>query len=542
MEQLLNYGQLGFYSYCEVTQVILKIKSKKEYWNYFTNIECKRTFTKKTEREWLTSKPISINSNVQVLISKQVITIEDLKWIWNNAQENQVWCYDDDEAKLDNVFPVSSKFVPETDPTGSKISDNTLVPLELMLYGSNFNGNYYICELFSTKQYLKNLLSASDIEKVQRNIKKTHVIFDIKRLSDRIGNIICKLPVEVLQSNYKSLSPERGIRGTFTKDDAVKVNKKYNLQIICENDLMLIENRIISFTLDSETKSYEFEIPPNHYKNTIIVSDTSSGIVHYMAIRDYSFGSDYYSTITPPQYIIQAALERTINVNGKQEKINLNNISGSGEIFLDKEVCEIELRKQLWRDSYSNEHCFFSAYRAGDQIKAKEDIINIINDKELLWDLKEIWLIDPYLSAQDILETVVYSKKYQISLKCLTNIGAINRNVCTRGNDMLGFKTRFEETKKKYYQQLYKAIPQDSDLGLEFRTIHGNCGGTFHDRYLILKYGINKCRAWSLGISVNSLGASHHIVQIVETPTTVSQIIEEIWNQTSGDECLIYKH
>lgn len=85
------------------------------------------------------------------------------------------------------------------------------------------------------------------------------------------------------------------------------------------------------------------------------------------------------------------------------------------------------------------------------------------------------------------------------------------------------------------------AIPADSDLSLEYRTIYKNYGSSFHDRYLILKYGINRCRAWSLGISVNTLGKSHHIVQIVNTSSEVFCIIQEIWNKEDNDDCLIYK-
>ena len=67
-------------------------------------------------------------------------------------------------------------------------------------------------------------------------------------------------------------------------------------------------------------------------------------------------------------------------------------------------------------------------------------------------------------------------------------------------------------------------------------------GIPFHDRYLILKYGLNKSGAWSLGISVNSLGKSHHIIQIVQSPMDVIETIDAIWNQSLGEGCLIYKN
>lgn len=101
---------------------------------------------------------------------------------------------------------------------------------------------------------------------------------------------------------------------------------------------------------------------------------------------------------------------------------------------------------------------------------------------------------------------------------------------------------RFVITKNSFTKHLNNCIPLDTDLKIDYRTVRGNHGKTFHDRYLILKYGINKCRVWSLGISVNSLGKSHHIIQIVETPSAVAGIFDEIWKETDYEECKIYSN
>jgi hypothetical protein len=79
-------------------------------------------------------------------------------------------------------------------------------------------------------------------------------------------------------------------------------------------------------------------------------------------------------------------------------------------------------------------------------------------------------------------------------------------------------------------------------MKLEFRTVGGDYCTPFHDRYLILKYGINRPRVWSLGISVNSLGKNHHIIQIVESPMDVISTVEEIWNSSKVDDSLIFKN
>lgn len=172
LEDLLKYGKIGFYTNCEVTQIILHIKSSGKYWNYFTHIECNERYTQPMKTTWLTSAPKSISPDMQILIGKQIISVEDMLNIWNNAEESQHWSYKTDDALLDKIFWSPPKFIPETDPTGNIDSENTLVPLEEMLYGSNHSGNYYICELFSKKEYFNKILDEKTIKKYKKKFLK----------------------------------------------------------------------------------------------------------------------------------------------------------------------------------------------------------------------------------------------------------------------------------------------------------------------------------------------------------------------------------
>ena len=58
----------------------------------------------------------------------------------------------------------------------------------------------------------------------------------------------------------------------------------------------------------------------------------------------------------------------------------------------------------------------------------------------------------------------------------------------------------------------------------------------------MIKYQLNKTRVWSLGTSVNSVGKSHHIVQIVESPMLIDDFFDEEWSQTDTDKCKIYDY
>ena len=538
---LINNGALNQCKFVEVIQIILLEKEGKVCWNYFTHLLFSSIFTGQKAREYLTASPQSINSEYQIIITRETISKTDVLNVLQNAADKQKWEWKDDVAVLDNVFPIDSQFVPETDPTGSKTSDSTLVPIEQAMYGSNFMGGYYVCELFSAKRTLSTSVSVDDRRKIQKIINKSKIGFDIESLSDRIGNIFCKIPMDVIKHKPVRLSPGRGIAGQFTLKNSCTEPVECLLQIILENDNTIIETRVEDVVFSGQSEIKEYCIDSNRYINRIILSDKKSGIIYYAALRDYSFGSNYYSMITPPQYGIQSSLKRTIIVKGEDVEIELTNIDGLGEVSIEKEIYEMEKRQHKWMTEYEYKHHFFKSFVAGQEKDAVQTVIDICNDRDLFWDLEEVWLVDPYLSADDILRTVVYCGKYGISIKCLTHIASINGNRETR-TETLENENLFEATVLQYRETLKKALNKQKDLKLEYRTVAGMTGIPFHDRYLILKFGRNKSRAWSLGISVNSLGKSHHIIQIVQSPMDVIDTIDNIWNHSLGDECLIFKN
>ena len=539
---LIDCGVLNSCNYAEVVQVILLRKKDNVCLNYFTHVLFSSDFSEEESSVFLTDRPISINSEYKVLITKEKIARDSVLDILQNAAESQTWEWKEDKALLDDVFPMDLQFIPETDPTGSKTSDSTLVPIELALYGSNFSGGYYLCELFSAKTVLAKSLSTDDNRKIQDEINKAKIGFNLESLFDRIGNIVCKIPMDIIRHKPVKLSPERGIAGRFILENSCTEPLECVLQIILESDHTIIETRVEEMVFSEKGEIREYSIDPNRYSNRIILSNKKSGIIYYSAVRDYSFGSNYYAMITPPQFGIQSSLKRIIVIDGQDKEIELTNIASIGEVSIEKEIFEIEKRQHKWMTEYEYKHHFFRSFVVGQENEAIQTVIDICNDRDLFWDLEEVWLVDPYLSADDILKTVVYCGKYGISIKCLTHIAAINGNRETRTETTTEGESLFETTVSRYNGILKNALGKQKDLKLEYRTVAGMTGISFHDRYLILKCGLNKSRAWSLGISVNSLGKSHHIIQIVQSPMDVIDTIDTIWNQSLREECLIFKN
>lgn len=541
IKALLKEGAVGNYSYCEIIQVILYEKEKNEYWNYFTHLSFSCRFQKGTERIWLTGKPLSINRRFRVMVSKQILPADTAIDIVDRAAETQKWEFEQDCAFLDECFVIDPRYVPETDNSGNLDEIHCLVPIEKSLYGSNFMGNYYVIELFSTKKYLNEILTDTDKRRIQETINKCHLQFDLISLFDRVGNVVCKLCSEVINHHPLKLAPENGITGRFSRTESTNAELQCFLNILKICDHTIIDNEIIPFTLSDDNPVYEYCIEPNRFHNRITVLDQHTGIIYYAADRDYSFSSGYYSQITPPYYVTATSKDRMLFLDGQKKIIPTHNFSGQGTIDIEKEIYEFQKRENIWKDRQIEDSYFFKTFMHGDQQLAITTVINILNNQSIFWDLKEVWLIDPYLSAEDILKTAVHCKKYGIVIKCLTCINTINSERATQIEVEEG-EDRFIKSKEKYRKTLKDTVPTNTDIKLEFRTVHGHYGEPFHDRYLIMKYGINKCRAWSLGISVNALGTSHHSIQIVESPESVAKLFEMIWNKTDNAECLIYSN
>ena len=155
----------------------------------------------------------------------------------------------------------------------------------------------------------------------------------------------------------------------------------------------------------------EFSVNPNQYKNTITIIDNETGFIVFMTINDYSVYSNYYSQISPPNFLFQGTRRfRTFKINGIEQRVSLKNVAAMGIIYLWKEMDEAGKCQQKWMDSFFASQNYFKTYTNNSHEKAIKHICDIINN-QIFWDLDEIWLIAPYLVPNDILETVLFCEK-----------------------------------------------------------------------------------------------------------------------------------
>ena len=553
LDLLTQSGKFGFYKFGEVIQIILIDKKSNAAWNYFTNITFSSEATEREETKFVTKHLEKVNKQFQLGIAKYTLTIEQFKKLYREAIDEQKWNYVDSiidsSVQLDNVFPTRKKFIPEYDPRGAKY--HLSVPIEEFLYGSNYLGNYYIIELFSTKEYIHEFTSKEDCEKIQCIIRACGLNYQLNQLTDRIGNIVCKFKQEIVQ--YSPLCLNNSCVGfQFSLSNKIKLEKYIGVCIKEENDKLIYKNELSKLALKpGDTKEVEAE--PNNCKITISLTDLETGLLVFSYVGDYSVKSNYFSEISLP-YDLSSSLKqnRVFKIDEQEIKISLNGFEKGGTKFFSKEIYDVGMRQENYKNLFLESKHYFHSYEHNEHDQALCDVRDILNH-QIFWDLQEIWLIDPYLAPKDILSTAMYCKKPNICIKCLTDLHNLKRN-STNENvelDSDASNTSNEEheqnicnntnIKNEYHAELEEAIPLDTDVKLEYRTINKNNGSSFHDRYLILKYQFNRTRVWSLGTSINSLGRQHHIIQIVEYPELIAELFKKFWDKSEGASYLIYK-
>lgn len=543
LELLIDSGSIGVYRYCQVNQIVLHDMLSNVAWNYFTNVHFSSGYIDKMESTLLVP-PVSLNKHLKLYVSQYSMKMSAFKECVRSALSTGVWNYTDSKInagdQIDGAFQTPVKYVAENDPTGCLY--NNVIPLESALYGSNFSGNYYIFEIFARGDQLKKLLSATEVKRIQEVLHRCKLNYRLDQLTDRIGNVVCKFEIETLKVTPKRLGAY-GMVYSYELSPYIKHSVNLHFHVEQEHDRLLYTYTDEDVCLEPG-ESIEKGVDANQCRTTMTITDLKTDLVLFRASADQSLYSGYRGQITPGTIVASPTREyRTVMLDKVEYHIPMSGVSMAGRLEYLVEMTGAGERQQDWEYAFFKKQKFFNVYTSGEHEQAILDIRSIINGR-LLWDLQEIKIIDPYLAPKDILNTAAFCEKQGIRVRCITNLHTISRNRDAKA-DVLSKECDSDEYNKilkSFRKQLEDGLGTNTDLRLSFRTVHGNSGCSFHDRYLILKFKINKTRVWSLGTSINSVGRSHHIIQIVEVPTLIDAFFDDIWEQTEKRECIIYDY
>jgi len=449
------------------------------------------------------------NQNLSWGIQRRVVDISIVEKLYSELLEKNKFCIDENLI-IGKLNSLPEQYVPPREDMHHKIQLNYLLK-------NNFNNGSYILEFFDEdKKDVKFLLDNPIL--LNSFSEKVSEILPLKlaNVSDRLGNIIFQFPINSFELSHDSIRQEEAPRYKGISLEINPKNKNFsikNLQIRLfeENDNLITRQRLIDITTNTTQINFD-----DCYGTYIELIDKQSSLLLYK----------YKFSIMKQMHFNMGLIEsqkRVFNIGDEVKKNEVthnanNNIYGKSKAKPFDEWTRDRKYEQELKELEKSKA--FIQYFGNEEEKALNDVRELINK----YGDNGVYLWDPYLSAEDIKNTLYYSKATYVSLKAISGLRQ---------------KSSKKEAKDEMIEEFNKDDKEFLFLNLEVKGKIGLSGYDFHDRFLI--FPLEKPKVWSLGISVNQLGASHHILQKVKNAQHILNAFNTLWDELNDEECLIWK-
>ena len=340
-----------------------------------------------------------------------------------------------------------------------------------------------------------------------------------------MGNFIFQFPSLNVDIHYQTDEKEESLLYQIRMDERLPESAKYYLIAELIND-----NTVVGFSAAEVQGIYtekKFDVGDASrmcrttlydIQNQLIISKKEAIFMRHASIRVH-MGSEFgpHRLLYDSEGRVKAEIEVT--------SAETASIKTSHVLKRDKWINSRIYRMQMEKLSVHKE---FLRYGIGAAF-GREAAVKDMRDLMQRGDGAKVYLWDPYLTAEDLLETWYYTTTYGMELKAITSRSDADKT---------------GESVTDWMEKQRKILEEGSDqygIRLEFRCQWKEYGFHFHDRFLMIISEERSPIAWSLGASVNSLGKCHHIIQKVLHPQMIIDAFEELWDMLSGEECLIWK-
>lgn len=502
-------NNLGVYNKCEIIEIFGLFN--KEPFNIYTLVVFEQT-QRQTTIEFLTKslRKFKCHKEYSWGIRRHIVDIDNVKNFFQSLSQGKFKLENNKESKIGTM-----KYLPYQYVRANCGGSNGVVQMNYGLK-NNFHSGSYVFEFFDkSKENCKFLLDDSKLllefsEQVSKIIP-----IKIANISDRLGNVVFQLPVNNIRVHIDGIKEQnqfKGLKVTIYAKNGLFDIKKLLIRVY-GNDDNVIKQKIIC--VESETTLIDLD--DCYCAHIVEIYDKISGMIVYNKIIHIMTQATLSINIQEPQkrifsthndiQHIDVEIQASKNTFGKSQ--NKPYIQWIGQRKYENELNELEESKS------------FVQYIKESNLKALEDVRILINK----YGKKGVYIWDPYLSAQDIKDTLYYCKYAKVEMKAITGLKQSSSNKTDEKEKM---REEFDKDDKKF---LF--------LNLEVRARYGNNGGyDFHDRFII--FPLKKPKAWSLGISINQLGKSHHILQEVKHAQHILNAFNKLWNCLNNKECLIW--
>lgn len=537
IEKVRFYGQrglLGFFNFVEATEVFMIVEKQSPPVNVFSLIVFEEHKTPPLGESIILNAPermtIPGQKGCSFGICRYFKPVEDFITSLQHFQSEGLWKISGDSLTVGTMTPLLPQFIPadQIDP----------IPLNCVLKNNFWNGSYAL-ELFDNeKTNLSHFFTKTNwLQNLSSEITK-HIPVKLASLSDRLGNIVIQIPSNIGAFHLSSNRDDNNSYSFAWREGAKK--RKTRLVAVSE-----VDNSIIAFEASEVPKDRSWKLP-----------------IGKAPVIDRSYLFDLENQIllaasSPLAFINEINLEihpvgpepRAIYIptgKGEPEKTHLP-ISSSMEPSKIGHPNIFNYKKWIQKRVYQAEK---------DSLLAQREFVQygLISDKEnehkrALADIhillqrhgrKEVWLWDPFLSAQDTMKTLFFNPHSGSRLRALTSGKACG---LPDSQPSSGTKRQIDIKTWKAHQVSIFNTPGNNYLGLhlEFKISYGPGADAFHDRFLIFPETNYGPAAWSLGTSVNSLGKSHHILQKVAHARLVADAFQGMWDKLEDNKYLIWK-
>lgn len=469
-------------------------------------------------------------------ITKRPVGVAELLACIEQYGREGVWAPPGQPAlQVGELVAVPAKFCPS--------DSSTEVPLNGVLKNNFWSGSYVIELKDDSKAALNELVNQEELFDQLAVLIAEVVPLNLARVPDRIGDVLLQIPASALIAKF---------RRRF--DEPVELHLAWNPDV--PPRVVVGEYRVEHDGLISSLARFEFpvgratlHIPPNSGDLRFSVWDTEKQVVlAATAVRHAPDGKGWVESSTSYE-LDEPRIFEAEGPDGvvAEHKVKLMEPGGAPRIVGRPRpavdwVGRRELRarmKGLVDSKRFLQYGGVGADQKADRVRALDDI------RQLIQTVSQgaVYLWDPYLSAKDILNTLAFCTNTRTELRGLTSSKPSKLSDSTEPDD--GTYPTAVSNREKWMQmqrsQLDSVFPDPAPIRLEYRMSWGS-DGRFHDRFLIFpsRRG-QRTRAWSLGASINHIGAEHCIVQEVAYPEPVLKVFEDLWNHCSQPENSIWK-
>lgn len=515
---LLRPGKIAFYKSCEVTHFFLLHQKENECTNYFTLLTFEEKAYKDDSKKLLFPKMFRIDRTVSLGAWQKRISIENALQVFLDIQNNKL-----DIEGIRNISPelvlLPKIFIPNRFDGKNFITK--------ILKRNSWGGNYVIEFFDERKEFNFSGNQRDKIDKINAKIKDALGI-DLSSVYDRIGNVIFQFPVTLLNLDVYAVKDGSTINIQCRQHPFLTENRNYFVQIQTSYDNCITGSSCkrfnrLEFKWDAIVgDDHDIHVSLFDSDNDLLLFDERK--INFLKSVSTKFGiMDFSEPRTFPQR--NGCVKEIQTVQSMESNVGVIYSENNYQNRIRERFCNNEIIAQ-----------------SGDYIILKEnqsnEALTFLRNKLKRCDIKEICLWDPYLDAYDIMDVLYYEPTGLLfrCISCVTKVNSISKDSKKENNPELdGFK-RF-----CFQNRNILRLSNNKNIRLKFLAQHGRYGWKFHDRFMILvpQDSTKLPEAYSLGISVNQLGKSHHIIQKVTNSKEILKNFEDLWLELDNKECCV---